>query len=215
MKYYQTKTYMKKLILVMPLILTGLVACKKVHYEWENYTYTSVPKVTIDTAKSALSTRQAAKVVFFNLKDPNLAAEQFSYVLNWEALGTSGVKSIEVYNSFNRAESSVPAYPIVISSPGNQYPNIAQFPLPSIVGANDKLYETVTEFPKTYTFTAAQLATLNGINLSDVKVNDYFLFKFILNLNDGSRIVTFFNNVADESRGEPGDCRTGARFKSQ
>ena len=215
MKYYQNKTYMKNLLLAMSLILIGLAACKKVHYEWEDYTYTAVPTVTIDTAKSALPTRQAAKVVFFNLKDPNLATEQFSYVLNWQALGTSGVKSIEVYNSFNRAEPSVPAYPIVISSPGNQYPNIAQFPLPSIVGANDKLFEKVTEFPKTYTFTAAQLAALNGISLSDVKVNDYFLFKFILNLNDGSRIVTFFNNIVDEARGEPGDCRTGARFKSQ
>jgi hypothetical protein len=215
MKYYQTKTYMKNLILAMSLILLGLVACKKVHYEWEDYTYTAVPTVKIDTTKSALPTRQAAKVVFFNLKDPNLAAEQFSFALNWEALGTSGVKSIEVYSSFNKAEASVPAYPIVISYPGNQYPNIAQFPLPSIVGANDKLFDTVTQFPKTYTFTAAQLASINGIALSDVKVNDYFLFKFILNLNDGSRIVTFFNNIVDEARGEPGDCRTGARFKSQ
>jgi hypothetical protein len=215
MKYYQTKKYMKNLILGMSFILLGLVACKKVHYEWQDYTYTAVPTVMIDTAKSALPTRQAAKVVFFNLKDPNLANEQFSFTLNWEALGTTGVKSIEVYSSFNRAEASVPGYPIVISSPGNQYPNIAQFPLPSIVGTNDQLYETVTSFPKTYTFTAAQLASMTGTTLSSVKINDYFLFKFILNLNDGSRIVTFFNNIVDESRGEPGDCRTGARFKSQ
>lgn len=215
MKDYQTKKYMKNLILVMSLVLMGLTACKKVHYEWEAYTYTAVPIVTIDTAKSALPTRQTAKVVFFNLQDPNLAAEQFSFVLSSEALGTSGVKSIEVYSSFNRAEASVPAYPIVISYPGNQYPNIAQFPLPSIVGTNDKLFDTATDLPKTYTFTAAQLASITGISLSDVKVNDYFLFKFILNLNDGRRIVTFFNNIVDEARGEPGDCRTGARFKSQ
>jgi len=103
----------------------------------------------------------------------------------------------------------------VISYPGNQYPNIAQFPLPSIVGKNDKLYEKVTVFPKTYTFTAAQLAAISGISLSSAAVNDYFLFKFILHLTDGRRIVTFFNNVCDESRGEPGDCRTGVRFKSQ
>jgi hypothetical protein len=215
MKYYQSKIYMKNLILAMSLVLPGLLACKKVHYEWENYTYTAVPTVTIDTTKSALPTRQTAKVAFFNLKDPNLASEQFSYVLNFEALGTTGVKSIEVYSSFNKAEASVPAYPIVISYPGNQYPNIAQFPLPSIVGANDKLYDTVTEFPKTYTFTAAQLATITGTDLSTVKINDYFLFKFILNLNDGRRIVSYFNNVVDEARGEPGDCRTGVRFKSQ
>jgi hypothetical protein len=215
MKYYQSKIYMKNLILAMSLVLPGLLACKKVHYEWENYTYTAVPTVTIDTIKSALPTRQTAKVAFFNLKDPNLASEQFSYALNFEALGTTGVKSIEVYSSFNRAEASVPAYPIVISYPGNQYPNIAQFPLPNIVGANDKLYDTVSEFPKTYTFTAAQLATITGTDLSTVKVNDYFLFKFILNLNDGRRIVSYFNNVVDEARGEPGDCRTGVRFKSQ
>jgi hypothetical protein len=215
MKYYQSKIYMKNLILAMSIVLPGLLACKKVHYEWENYTYTAVPMVTIDTTKSALPTRQTAKVAFFNLKDPNLASEQFSYALNFEALGTTGVKSIEVYSSFNRAEASVPAYPIVISYPGNQYPNIAQFPLPSIVGANDKLYDTVSEFPKTYTFTAAQLATITGTDLSTVKVNDYFLFKFVLNLNDGRRIVSYFNNVVDEARGEPGDCRTGVRFKSQ
>jgi len=46
-------------------------------------------------------------------------------------------------------------------------------------------------------------------------VNDYFLFKFILNLADGRRIVTFFNNICDEARGEPGDCRVGVRFKKQ
>jgi len=206
---------MKNLLLAISFLLLGLVSCKKVHYEWEDYTYTAAPIVTIDTAKSALLTRQTAKVSFFNLKDANLANEQFSFSLNWEGFGKAEVKSIEVYTSFNKAESSVPAYPIVISSPGNQYPNIAQFPLPSIVGSADKLYDTATTFPKTYTFTAVQLANLNGISLTSAAVNDYFLFKFILNLTDGRRIVTFFNNICDESRGEPGDCRTGVRFKSQ
>jgi hypothetical protein len=120
-----------------------------------------------------------------------------------------------VYNSYNKAEASVPAYPLVISTPGNIYPNIAQFPLPSIVGSNDHLYETVTTFPKTYSFTAAQLADMNHVSLANVGVNDYFLFKFILNLADGRRIVTFFNNICDEARGEPGDCRVGVRFKKQ
>ncbi len=206
---------MKNFLLAIAVILLGLSACKKVHYEWEDYTYTAAPIVTIDTTKTALPTRQTGKVTFFNLKDANLANEQFSFTLNWQGFGLATVSSIEVYTSFNKAESSVPAYPIVISSPGNQYPNIAQFPLPSIVGTNDKLLETVTTFPKTYTYTAAQLATLNGVALSSAAVNDYFLFKFILNLTDGRRIVTFFNNVCDESRGEPGDCRTGVRFKSQ
>ncbi len=207
---------MKNFLLALSFILLGLSACKKVHYEWEDYTYTAVPIVTIDTTKTASPTvtRQTAKVSFFNLKDANLANEQFSFSLKWEGFGKAEVKSIEVYTSFNKAESSVPAYPIVISSPGNQYPNIAQFPLPSLVGTNDKLLETVTTFPKTYTYTAAQLATLNGVALSSAAVNDYFLFKFILNLTDGRRIVTFFNNICDESRGEPGDCRTGVRFKS-
>lgn len=206
---------MKNFLLAISFILLGLSACKKVHYEWQDYTYTAAPIVTIDTTKSALPTRQNGKVAFFNLKDANLANEQFSFALNWQGFGLATVSSIEVYTSFNKAESSVPAYPIVISSPGNQYPNIAQFPLPSIVGTSDKLLETVTTFPKTYTYTAAQLATLNGVALSAAAVNDYFLFKFILNLTDGRRIVTFFNNICDESRGEPGDCRTGVRFKSQ
>lgn len=206
---------MKNFILAISCILLGLGACKKEKYEWQDYTYTAVPVVTVDTALSALPTRQTAKVSFFNLKDPNLANERFSFTLNWEGYGKSTVKSIEVYNSFNKAESSVPAYPIVLSYPGGIYPNIAQFPLPGNVSAADKLYETVTTFPKTYTFTAAQLATLAGINLSSVAVNDYFIFKFIVNLTDGRRIAAYFSNVADESRNEFGDPRTGVRFKSQ
>lgn len=206
---------MKNFILAISCILLGLGACKKEKYEWQDYTYTAVPVVTVDTALSALPTRQTAKVSFFNLKDPNLANERFSFTLNWEGYGKSTVKSIEVYNSFNKAESSVPAYPIVLSYPGGIYPNIAQFPLPGNVSATDKLYETVTIFPKTYTFTAAQLATLAGINLSSVAVNDYFIFKFIVNLTDGRRIAAYFSNVADESRNEFGDPRTGVRFKSQ
>lgn len=206
---------MKNFILAISCILLGLGACKKEKYEWQDYTYTAVPVVTVDTALSALPTRQTAKVSFFNLKDPNLASERFSFTLNWEGYGKSTVKSIEVYNSFNKAESSVPAYPIVLSYPGGIYPNIAQFPLPGNVSAADKLYETVTTFPKTYTFTAAQLTTLAGINLSSVAVNDYFIFKFIVNLTDGRRIAAYFSNVSDESRNEFGDPRTGVRFKSQ
>ncbi|MDR6571064.1 hypothetical protein SAMN05660461_1359 [Chitinophaga ginsengisegetis] len=206
---------MKHFIVAILLISLVAFSCKKVKYEWEEYTYTAVPVVTIDTTKTALPTRQAGKVAFFNLKDPDVASQQFAFTLSWEGFGKETVTSIEVYTSYNKAETSVPAYPLVISSPGNQYTNIAQFPLPSIVGTNDHLYETVTTFPKTYSFTAAQLATLNNVSLSNVGVNDYFLFKFILNLADGRRIVTFFNNICDEARGEPGDCRVGVRFKKQ
>jgi hypothetical protein len=207
---------MKNFILSISCIcLLGLGACKKVNYEWEDYTYNALPVVTIDTAMSALPTRQSAKVSFFNLKDPNLANERMSFTLNWDGFGLATVSSIEVYKSFNKAEASVPAYPIVISSPGNQYPNIAQFPVPGNVGTTDVLYETVTVFPKTYTFSAAELAALNGVSLSSVAVNDYFLFKFIVNMSDGRRVAAYFANLADESRGEPGETRTGVRFKSQ
>lgn len=204
-----------KPIFILSILMICVGACKKAHYEWEDYQYTGVPIVTIDTTKSALATRQAGKVVFFNKKDVNLASQQFSFTLEWAGFNKVTVTSIEVYNSYNKAESSVPAYPLVISSPGNQYTNIAQFPLPSIVGTNDHLYETVTEFPKTFNFTAAELAALNNVDLSAVAVNDYFLFKFIVNLSDGRRVVTFYNNICDESRGEPGDCRVGVRFKNQ
>ena len=206
---------MKQLLIAILIGSLGICACKKAHYEWEDYQYTAVPIVTIDTTKSALATRQSGKVAFFNLNDANLASEAFSFTLEWAGFDKVEVTSIEVYNSYNKAEASVPAYPLVISTPGNQYPNIAQFPLPSIVGSSDHLYETVTDFPKTYTFTAAELATLNNVTLSTVAVNDYFLFKFILNLSDGRRIVTFYNNICDEARGEPGDCRVGVRFKKQ
>ncbi|WP_232539129.1 hypothetical protein [Chitinophaga tropicalis] len=206
---------MKRLIVAILIISLGIPSCKKANYEWEDYQYTAVPVVTIDTTKTALPTRQAGKVAFFNLKGPDVASQEFAFSLDWQGFNKASVTSIEVYTSYNKAESSVPAYPLVISSPGNQYTNIAQFPLPSIVGTKDKLYETVTTFPKAYSFTAAELAALNNVNLSAVAVNDYFLFKFILNLSDGRRIVTFFNNICDESRGEPGDCRVGVRFKNQ
>ncbi|RFS19303.1 hypothetical protein DVR12_24020 [Chitinophaga silvatica] len=206
---------MRRFIIALGLMVFLAAACKKVTYEWQNYTYTAVPIVTIDTTKTALPTKQTGKVAFFNLNDPNLASQEFAFTLSWEGFGKETVKSIEVYASYNKAEASVPAYPLVISSPGNQYPNIAQFPLPSIVGSNDHLFETVTDFPKSYHFTATELAAMNHVNLTSVAVNDYFLFKFILNLTDGRRIVTFFNNICDEARGEPGDCRVGVRFKKQ
>lgn len=203
---------MRYLLIAILIISFG---CEKEHYDWEDYTYTAVPVVTIDTTKTALPTRQSGKVAFFNLKDPNVANQEFAFTLDWAGFDKATVTSIEVYATYNKAESSVPAYPLVISSPGNQYPNIAQFPLPSIVGTGEKLYETVTTFPKTFSFTAAQLAEINNVNLSAVGVNDYFLFKFIVNLGDGSRTVTFYNNICDEARGEPGDCRVGVRFKNQ
>ncbi|EOR95165.1 hypothetical protein ADIARSV_1653 [Arcticibacter svalbardensis MN12-7] len=206
---------MKRIIFAMLIGLIGISACKTVDYDWENYKYTAVPIVTLDTAKSALATRQAAKVSFFNLKSADVGSQQFGFSLNWEGFGLVTVSSIEVYASYNKAEASVPGYPIVINYPGNQYPNIYQFPIPSVVKSTEKLYDTATTFPKTYSFTANELATLTGANLSTVEVNDYFLFKFILNLSDGRRIITFFNNVCDESRGEPGDCRVGVRFKNQ
>jgi len=204
---------MKNFILSISCLLIGLAACKKTHYEWEEYTYAAVPIVTVDTAKSALPTRQTAKVSFFNLADPNIAAQQFAFTLNWEGFGLATVQSIEVYTSYNAAESSVPIYPIVISTPGNVYPNIAQFPLPGNVSAADRLYETVTTFPKTYTFTAAELLAMNNRTLASVAVNDYIIFKFIVNLSDGRKIAAWFNNISDESRGEPGNTRTGVRFK--
>jgi hypothetical protein len=201
-----------KYLLVIIIVLFG---CKKAHYEWEDYQYTAVPVVTVDTTKTALPTRQAGKVAFFNLKGADVASQEFAFTLDWAGFDKATVTSIEVYTTYNKAESSVPAYPLVISSPGNQYTNIAQFPLPSIVGSGELLYETVTTFPKTFSFTAAQLATINNVDLSTVGVNDYFLFKFILNLGDGRRIVSFYNNICDEARGEPGDCRVGVRFKNQ
>jgi len=206
---------MKKIIFGALICVIGFSACKTEDYEWEDYKYTAAPRATIDTAKSALPTRQAAKVSFFNLRDPNFANEQFSFSLYYDDFGLATVSSIEVFASFNKAEASVPAYPIVISSPGNQYPNIFQFPLPSVVGPSEVLFDKATTFPKVYTFTPSQLLAITGTSLSSVAVNDYFLFKFIINLTDGRRIITFTNNICDESRGEPGECRVGVRFKSQ
>ena len=188
-------------------------SCKTKTYDWENFTYTAVPVVKVNIAKSALPTVSTANTTFFNLSDPNLANEEFEFTLGWEGFGKAEVSSIDVYLGFNLAETSPPAYPIVISQPGGLYPSGVQYPLPSRVGSGDKLYKTVTTFPTTFTVTAGQLAAFTGTNLSVVKQNDNFLFKFIVKLKDGREIVGFQENVCDEARGEIGDCRVGARFR--
>lgn len=212
---------MKKCGFYIPVMLLAagstLTSCKTKDYEWEQYSYTAVPIVHVNTAKSALPTYATANTSFFNLKDANVVNEPFEFVLTYEGFGLANVTSIEVYLSYNLGTAStVPAYPIVLSVPGNVYPSQASFyPISTSIGTNDKLLETATTFPKTYTFTAGQLATAAGVAFSAIKVNDFFMFKFILNLTDGRRIVGFQDNVCDESRGEPGDCRVGVRFKSQ
>lgn len=207
---------MKKLFEYTILIAAiAMDSCKNVEYDWEKYTTAATPDVTVNIAKSALPTVQTGNVSFFNMKDPNYATNQeFEWTLNYHDFGRTTVQSIEVYLSYNRKESSPPAYPITFSLAG-EFPNIRQFPLPSTVQATDKLFETVTTFPKTFTHTPAQLAEFTGTNLANVGVNDYFLFKFILTMGDGRRIVQYQDNGCDESRGEPCDCRVGVRFKNQ
>lgn len=208
---------MKKSILYLSLLLLIVLdACKTENYVWENWSYTAVPLVAVNTAKSALPTIATANTSFFDLGAANLGSQEFEYTLNWEGFGKAEVASIEVYLGFNKAAATGnPAYPIVVSQPGGLYPSVTQYPLPSRVGASDKLFATVTEFPKTFTTTAAQMATFTGVNLSTVAQNDYFLFKFILNLKDGRRIAGFQENVCDEARGEVGDCRVGVRFRKK
>lgn len=184
-------------------------------YDYENFAYAATPRVTLNTETSALPTYQTAKVSFFNLKDPEFATNQrFEWELSYyDANGRAPVKEIEVYLSFNKKESNVPVYPIILSLAQVQ-PNSSQFPLPSRITANDKLFETVSEFPKSYSFTAQELADLAGIDISTVAVNDYFLFKFAVVMEDGTRIVQYNENSCDESRGELCDCRVGVRFKN-
>ncbi|MBE7173878.1 MAG: hypothetical protein INR73_25110 [Williamsia sp.] len=205
-------------VLLGLIVAVGMLpSCKTKTYEWEQYSITAVPIVHVNTAKSALPTYATANTSFFNLKDANVANQQFEFVLNYEGFGVAKVNSIELYLSYNQGTAStIPAYPIVLSTPGNVYPSQAAFyPISTTIAGTDKLFETVTTFPKTCTYTATQLAAAAGVSMSSIKVNDFFLFKFILNLADGRRIVGFQDNVCDESRGEPGDCRVGVRFKNQ
>ncbi|WP_243406453.1 hypothetical protein [Siphonobacter curvatus] len=212
MKPYSMNKY---LIYAILTTLAALASCKTVDYDWENYTTTATPKATLNLQTSALPTVQTAKVSFFNLKDPNFATSQvFEWTLDANNIGDSPVQSIDVYVSYNKRESSPPAYPITLSLAGVQ-PTERQFPLPSTVAKTDILYESVTQFPKTYRFTPTQLAQITNTDLSKVAVNDYFLFKFILTMQNGKRIVQFQDNACDESRGEPCDCRIGVRFKNQ
>lgn len=192
-----------------------MFSCKIVDYEWEDFKYAATPKVTLNVEASALPTFQTAKVSFFNLADPNYATSQkFEWSLDfYDAEGRANVKEIEVYLSFNRKEGTPPVFPIILSLAKVQ-PNERQFPLPSVIRSTDKLFEKVNSFPKSYSFTAQELATFTGTDLSTVNVNDYFLFKFIVIMEDGTRIVQYNDNSCDESRGEPCDCRVGVRFKN-
>jgi hypothetical protein len=201
--------------LYVSLSMLVFAGCKTVDYEYETYQYAATPKVTVNVESSALPTYQTAKVSFFNMNDPDFATNQrFEWELSYyDAEGRAPVKEIEVYVSFNKRESNVPVYPIILSLAKVQ-PNDRQFPLPSRITANDNLYERVTTFPKSYSFTAQDLADITGINLSTVTVNDYFLFKFVVVMTDGTRIVQYNDNSCDESRGELCDCRVGVRFKN-
>jgi hypothetical protein len=205
---------MKKYLIAGALIWMS-ISCKTVDYEWENFKYAATPKVTLNAAASALPTFEKAKVSFFNLADPEYATRQkFEWTLDYyDANGRSKAAEIEVYLGFNRREGTVPVFPIVLS-PAGVHPNERQFPLPSTIRPTDKLYEKVTQFPKTYSLTAAEMASFTGTTLSTIGVNDYFLFKFIITLEDGTRIVQFNDNSCDESRGELCDCRVGVRFKN-
>lgn len=203
----------KEVIVMTAFIMLVLSSCKTKTYDWENWSYTAVPVVKVNTAKSALPTVSTANTSFFNLSSPDLANQEFEFTLNWEGFGKAEVNAIDVYLGYNLAETSPPAYPILISQPGGLYPDRVQYPLPSRVGSGDKLYKTVTSFPTTFTLKASEMATFTGINLSNVKQNDNFLFKFIVKLKDGSEIVGFQENVCDEARGEIGDCRVGVRFR--
>lgn len=198
------------------LSMLAFAGCKTVDYDYENFQYAATPNVTVNTASSALPTYESANVSFFNMTDPDFATSQkFEWELSYyDAEGRAPVREIEVYLSFNKKESNSPVYPIILSL-AQVHPNDRQFPLPSRITANDKLYETVTEFPKSYSFTAQELADITGTNLSTVAVNDYFLFKFVVTMEDGTRIVQYNDNSCDESRGELCDCRVGVRFKKQ
>lgn len=196
--------------------LFAFTDCKKVDYEWENYEIAAAPKVTLNKEVSALPTFESAKVSFFNLKQPDFATNQyFEWILDYYDFdGRAPVTSIEVYISFNKRESPLPAYPLVLSLAG-VHPTERQFPLPSVVRNTDQLYETVSEFPKTYRFSPQELADITHTDLTSIQANDYFLFKFIVNMANGKRIVQYSDNNCDESRGEPCDCRIGVRFKNQ
>jgi hypothetical protein len=202
--------------LYIGLCMLALAGCKTVDYEYETFQYAATPRVTINTESSALPTYQTANVTFFNMNDPEFATTQkFEWELSYyDADGRAPVKEIEVYVSFNKRESNVPVYPIILSLAQVQ-PNDRQFPLPSRITPSDMLYETVTTFPKSYSFTAQELADITGTNLGTVAVNDYFLFKFVVIMQDGTRIVQYNDNSCDESRGELCDCRVGVRFKDQ
>lgn len=204
-----------KNIFITSVFALILFSCKTVDYDWEDFVLTATPKVTLNTAKSALPTQQTAKVSFFNLAEADFASSQeFEWVLDYyDAEGRAKPQNIEVYVNFYRSENTPPVYPIVLSV-AEVFPTQPQFPLPSRILPSDILYETVTSFPRTYNFTPQELADITGINLSTVRVNDYFLFKFVITMENGRQIVLFDPKSCDETRGELCDCRVGARFKN-
>ncbi|ERM80891.1 hypothetical protein P872_11610 [Rhodonellum psychrophilum GCM71 = DSM 17998] len=206
---------MKKYLSYTWILVLLSLSCKTVDYDWEDFKYAPTPKVNLNAAASALPTFSSAKVSFFNMADPDFATSQkFEWELDFhDASGRAAVSEIEVYVSFNKRENNVPVYPVILSL-AKVHPNERQFPLPSTIRATDKLFEKVNSFPKSYSFTPAELASLTGTNLATIGVNDYFLFKFVVVMSDGTRITQYNDNSCDESRGELCDCRVGVRFKN-
>ncbi len=197
---------------LLSIVLTN--SCKQEDKQWMTYDYTAVPLVSVNTTKSSLPTIGQANTSFFKLSDPLLSSQPFEFTLTWEGFGKAEVGSIEVYLSFSKAEATPPPYPIQLFAPTNLFTSVPQFPLPSRVGTTEKKYLDVSSFPRTITMTAGEMAAFTAVDLSTVRQNDYFIFKFIVNLKDGRRIVGFQESVCDESRGEVGDCRVGARFRN-
>ena len=95
---------MKKHFLYICLLTLALFnSCKKEEYVWDTWTYTAVPVVTVNTAKSQGAVPVTANTSFIKipkpteLYDPSVATAEFEFTLNWEGFGKAEVSSIEVY----------------------------------------------------------------------------------------------------------------------
>ncbi|WP_128546909.1 hypothetical protein [Larkinella soli] len=156
-----------------------------------------------------------ANKAYFDLNA--LATSDFEFVLNGEDFGQGvGVKAVEVWIGLNNPRVALTA---AMTACGNGvgclYPAASLAPLPSRLATTDKLWRTFETLPATVNLKAADAAAAVGAKLTDLKLNDTFQLKFVVQTSDGRRFDAFHDGICDETRGQVGDCRLVIRVDTK
>jgi hypothetical protein len=146
-----------------------------------------------------------------------LTASPFEFSLRGEDFGQNvPVKAIEVWIGLNNPRITLSTAMTACGvGVGCLYPGAALGPLPVRLAGTDKLLRTVSTLPATVTITPAEAAQAVGVAAADLKVNDTFQVKFVVQTEDGRRFDAFHDGICDETRGQVGDCRLVIRVDTK